>query len=353
MSIETVKQEVEKKNDWPLLLKDMDKMEIKNMHYTPLGCGSYPESRKMDDYIKYGIINLDKSPNPSSHEVVTWIKDILKCEKTGHSGTLDPQVSGVLTICLDRSTRLAKSQQTAGKEYICVIEFLDTPSKKAYEKAIKMLIGSVFQRPPLMCAVKRDIRIRKIYSIETIEFSKTKKQALFRVSCEAGTYIRTLCVHIGLLMGCGAIMKELRRSRTGHTSEDEIYTLHDVLDAYHFYKNQGNEIPLRRVIRPLESLLINYPRIMIKDSCVSAICYGAKLSALGIVRYDKNINVGTEIVIITTKGEAVALGVALVASSEIANLDHGFVCKTKRVIMEKDLYPKSWGFKKEYEIVSN
>jgi H/ACA ribonucleoprotein complex subunit 4 len=339
--------------EWPLLLRNMDHMVVKTNHYTPLNCGSLPLERSITEHMKYGIISLDKSSNPSSHEVVTWVRNILECEKTGHCGTLDPMVSGVLTICINRATRLVKSQQNAGKEYVCVIEFLDAPEEKAFMDAIGKLTGALLQRPPLMSAVKRELRLRNIYRIEVLEFSGEKRLALFRVSCEAGTYVRTLCTHIGLLMGCGAQMKELRRTRSGCTTEKELVTLHDVLDAMYVYRSSGNELPLRRVVKPLESMLVHYPRIVVKDSCVNAICYGARLTVLGVLRFDKNINVGSEVVVVTTKGEAVALGIALISSSELLILDHGFVCKTRRVIMEKDLYPRSWGLKKEYEILAD
>ena len=72
------------------------------------------------NFSRTGFINLDKPANPSSHEVVAWIKRILRVEKTGHSGTLDPKVTGCLIVCIERATRLVKSQQGAGKEYVCI-----------------------------------------------------------------------------------------------------------------------------------------------------------------------------------------------------------------------------------------
>lgn len=66
--------------------------------------------------VRSGFINLDKPANPSSHEVVAWIRRILRVEKTGHSGTLDPKVTGCLIVCVDRATRLVKSQQSAGSQ---------------------------------------------------------------------------------------------------------------------------------------------------------------------------------------------------------------------------------------------
>lgn len=334
------------------LLKRTEEMITKSTDYTPLGCGHMPYNRPLDQYINYGVIHIDKSSNPSSHEVVTWVKNILECEKTGHCGTLDPKVSGVLTICLNRATRLTKSQQTLGKEYVCIIEFEETPSKKGFMKATEKLTGLLYQRPPLMCAVKRDLRLRNIYRIEVLEFSKSKKLALFKVSCEAGTYIRTLCVHIGLFMGTPANMQALRRIRSGLTDESECYTLHDLKDSKYVYDTKKDEKYLRRVIRPLEEILVDYPRIMVKDSCINALCYGAKLSITGVLKYDSNIDIDTVVVIISTKGEAVCLGEAMVSSCEMGVMDHGFVSKSKRVIMERDLYPKSWGMKNEYEILA-
>merc|ERR1719487_2009493 len=108
---------------WPLLLKNYGSLLVRTGHYTPLPFGCSPMSRALEAYLLYGIINLDKPVNPSSHEVVSWIKRIMKCEKTGHSGTLDPKVSGCLLVCLNRATRLVKAQQSAGKEYVCIARF--------------------------------------------------------------------------------------------------------------------------------------------------------------------------------------------------------------------------------------
>ncbi len=98
---------------WPLLLKNYDRLNIRTAHYTPIAQGNSPLKRPLKDYTQYGVINLDKPANPSSHEVVAWIKRILRVEKTGHSGTLDPKVTGCLIVCIDRATRLVKSQQVS------------------------------------------------------------------------------------------------------------------------------------------------------------------------------------------------------------------------------------------------
>lgn len=291
------------------------------------------------------MINLDKPANPSSHEVVAWIKRILRCEKTGHSGTLDPKVTGCLIVCIDRATRLVKSQQGAGKEYVAVLRLHDSldNEKKLYQ-TVETLTGALFQRPPLISAVKRNLRIRTIYESKVIEFDNKRHLSIFWVSCEAGTYIRTLCVHLGLLLGVGGHMQELRRVRSGALSENHsMSTMHDVLDAQWVFDNTRDETYLRRVIKPLEMLLTGYKRIVVKDSAVNAICYGAKFMIPGLLRYESSIELNEEIVLITTKGEAIALAIAQMTTAQMATCDHGVVAKIKRVIMDRDTYPRRWG----------
>ncbi|WVQ65769.1 centromere/microtubule-binding protein cbf5 [Kwoniella botswanensis] len=333
-------------SQWPLLLKNYDKLLVRSSHFTPIPTGVSPLKRDLQTYVKSGVINLDKPSNPSSHEVVAWLKRILRVEKTGHSGTLDPKVTGCLIVCIDRATRLVKSQQGAGKEYVCVVRFHDKvpEGEKAVARALETLTGALFQRPPLISAVKRQLRVRTIYESKLVEYDDKRNMGVFWVSCEAGTYIRTLCVHLGLLLGVGAHMQELRRVRSGITGEnDDIVSMHDVLDAQWLYDNTRDESYLRRVIRPLESLLTNFKRIVVKDSAVNAVCYGAKLMIPGLLRYESDIEVNEEVVLMTTKGEAIAIGIAMMSTVDLASCDHGVVAKVKRCIMNRDLYPRRWG----------
>ncbi|KAF1957510.1 Centromere/microtubule-binding protein cbf5 [Byssothecium circinans] len=333
-------------SDWPLLLKNYSDLLVRTAHYTPIPAGCAPLARDLKQYISSGVINLDKPSNPSSHEVVAWIKRILRVEKTGHSGTLDPKVTGCLIVCIDRATRLVKSQQGAGKEYVCVIRLHDKlPNGEAqFARALETLTGALFQRPPLISAVKRQLRIRTIHESKLYEFDNERQLGVFWVSCEAGTYIRTLCVHLGLLLGVGAHMQELRRVRSGAMDETkDMVTLHDVLDAQWMNDNNRDEEYLRYVISPLETLLTSYKRIVVKDSTVNAICYGAKLMIPGLLRFEKGIELHEEVVLMTTKGEAVALAYAQMSAVEMSSCDHGVVARIKRVIMERDLYPRRWG----------
>jgi len=330
---------------WPLLLKNYDQLNVRTGHYTPINAGCSPLKRNLHDYVRSGVINLDKPANPSSHEVVAWIRRILKVEKTGHSGTLDPKVTGCLIVCVERATRLVKSQQGAGKEYIAVLRAHDTiASVGKLKSAIATLTGALFQRPPLISAVKRQLRVRTVYNSDLIEFDKDRNLAIFHVKCEAGTYIRTLCTHLGLLLGVGGHMQELRRCRSGINGEaDNMVTMHDVLDAQHVYENSKDESYLRRIIKPLESLLTTYKRVVVKDSAVNAICYGAKLMIPGLLRFASDIDVNEEVVLMTTKGEAIAIGIAEMTTAVMGTVDHGVVAKIKRCIMERDTYPRKWG----------
>ncbi|XP_039279259.1 H/ACA ribonucleoprotein complex subunit 4 isoform X1 [Nilaparvata lugens] len=332
-------------SQWPLLLKNFDRLNLRTSHYTPLPFGASPLKRELRDYIRSGCINLDKPSNPSSHEVVAWIKRILRVEKTGHSGTLDPKTSGCLTVCIERTTRLAKSQQSAGKEYISVFKLHSNPGGiNKVQQSLDKLKGALFQRPPLISAVKRQLRVRKIYEIKLIEYDEEKYTGIFWVKCEAGTYVRTLCVHLGLFLGVGGQMTELRRNRSGnHSEEMGLASMHDILDAQWLYDNHADESYLRRVIHPLETLLTSHKRIIMKDSAVNAICYGAKVMIPGVLRYEDGIELNEEIVLVTTKGEAIALGIALMTTATIASCDHGIIAKLKRVLMDRDTYPRKWG----------
>lgn len=332
-------------SQWPLLLKNFDKLNIRTNHYTPLPFGKSPLQRNIQEYIKAGYVNLDKPSNPSSHEVVAWIKRILRCEKTGHSGTLDPKTSGCLIVCIDRATRLVKSQQSAGKEYISIFKLhsaVDNVSK--VKNCLEKLKGALFQRPPVISAVKRQLRVRTIYDNKLLDYDSEKNIGIIWIKCQAGTYVRTYCVHMGLVLGVGSQMIELRRNRSGlQSEEDGLVTLHDIKDAMYLYDQHKDESLLRRVIRPLEGLLLGHKRILVKDSAVNAVCYGAQIMLPGVLRYEDGIEMDEEIVIVTTKGEAVALAIAQMTTSTMSTCDHGVAAKIKRVIMDRDTYPRKWG----------
>lgn len=320
----------------------MDDYLIKSKSKTNPDYGCDPYERPIEEHISKGVINLDKPSGPSSHEVDSWVKRILHVNKTGHGGTLDPKVTGVLPIGIDTATRVSQLLLPAGKEYVCLMTMhKEMPEDQVYE-IFDQFTGKIYQTPPVKSAVKRELRVRTIYYATIYEIKG--KDVLFRVGCEAGTYIRTLCHDIGEALGCGAHMAELRRTRAGPFNErnDDLVNLHDLTDAYHFWVEDGDESYLRNAIKPMEVAANHLPQIFIKDSAVEAICQGAKLAAGGISMLSKGIKRGDLVAIKSLKGELVASGIALASTEEIMNADSGLVVNTNKVFMQPGVYPMAW-----------
>jgi len=314
---------------------------IKADESTDVKYGCRPEERPIKEYIQNGVINLDKPRGPTSHQVVAWIKRILSINKAGHAGTLDPKVSGVLPVALENAVKALYAISKADKEYIGILKLHSHVDEEKIREIIPYFIGDVYQRPPLRSAVKRVLRIKRIYNLEVLEIDG--RNVLFHVKCESGTYIRMLCHHIGMLLGVGGHMQELRRIASGPFKEDSsLVTLHKLKDAYDIWLESGDETFLRKVIQPMEKLVENIPKIFVRDSAVDAICNGANLYAQGVVRLDSTIKKGSLVALMTLKNELIALGIALKTSLEIFEMDYGAVAKTIRVVMNRRIYPKTW-----------
>jgi H/ACA ribonucleoprotein complex subunit 4 len=302
--------------------------------------GCPPNKRSVEEHIKKGFVCIDKPRGPSSHEVVVWVRNILNVKKTGHAGTLDPRVTGVLPVFIETATKLVKFLQESGKEYVCVMRLHGDVKEEEIRKVFRMFIGKIYQKPPLKSAVKKQLRIREIYSMQILEIEG--RDILFKVSTESGTYIRKLCKDMGEVLGVGAHMQELRRTRTGEFVESESYTLQDLLDAYIFWKEEGEERYIREIIKPMEAAVSSIPKIVIKDTAVDAICHGANLSIKGVAMVEKNVKKDSTVAIFTAKGELVALGKALFSAEEMLELKKGIVVDVDRVLMERGVYPSVW-----------
>lgn len=316
------------------------KLAVKSKAYTDLNFGKAPEQRSVEEHLRYGVINLDKPRGPTSHEVAAWVKKILSIDKAGHGGTLDPGVSGVLPVALGEATKIVQTLLLAGKEYICVMRLHEEVDKKKILDTCREFVGEIFQRPPVKSAVKRELRTRRIYYLEVLEIKD--RDVLFKAGCEAGTYIRKLCHDIGEVLGCGAHMLELRRTKGGSFTEETIVSLHDVMDAYQFWKEDGNEKMLRSVVLPVERAVEHLPKVFIRDSAVDAICHGADLALPGLSKLDTEINAKDLIAIFTLKGELVAIGDAKMDTKTMLVENSGIAVKTKRVIMKPGTYPRKW-----------
>lgn len=303
--------------------------------------GSKTTERSIEDHVKFGIINLDKPAGPSSHEVTAWVKRLLALEHAGHGGTLDPKVTGILPVALAEATKTVQAVLVSGKEYVCVMRLHGATLEDKVRSVLDEFVGTIYQRPPVRSSVKRQIRTRKIYYLDFLEM--VDRNVLFQVGCEAGTYIRKLCYDIGEVLGVGAHMQELRRTRAGpFTEQESMVTLHDIAYLQSQWQETKDESTIRKFVQPMEKALELLPKIYVRDSAVDAICHGANLAAPGVLSLETDIKPSDVVAVLTQKGEGVALSKALMSTEDIMKIDHGLVAKTLRVLMSRGVYPKMW-----------
>jgi len=320
---------------------------IKDPKSLPDRWGKRPSDRTVGELLSAGVIALDKPSGPTSHQVTAWAKKVLHMDKIGHGGTLDPYVSGVLPLCLGKAVRLTDIVLSSDKEYICLMTLHHDRPEARIREVINTFIGKIYQIPPVRSSVKRQMRIRNIESIDVLEIEGRK--ILFKVSCDAGTYIRTLCTDIGDALGCGANMVELRRSRSGIMDEAKAATLHDITDAYVFWQQNGREQWLRSIVMPMEVLVDPLPKIIVKASAVDAVCHGADLNIQGIHMLDDDIRKNALVALMTARGELIALGKMAMSSSKIMATEQGKAVDTERVFMDPGYYPRMWKFSTDLE----
>nr|AIF18668.1 H/ACA RNA-protein complex component (DKC1, NOLA4, CBF5) [uncultured marine group II/III euryarchaeote KM3_83_G03] len=300
--------------------------------------GCKPEDRSTEKIINYGIVNLDKPSGPSSHQTSAYVKQILKLDKAGHSGTLDPSVTGILPVALGKGTRITHSLIKAGKEYITLMRLhKDVPEEKI-RQVMDQFVGEIKQMVPVRSAVKRRKRQRSIHYLEIIDIKD--REVLYKVGTQAGTYIRKLCHDVGERIGCGAHMAELRRTKAGPFTEENLATLQDLKDAYTVWKEEGNEQLLRKIIFPVEYGVTHLQKIWIRDSAVNSICTGATLNIPGISKLESDIEEEDSVAVLTLKGELVCTGIARMNASKIMSSSKGLAVKPHQVIMPPGIYPK-------------
>jgi len=303
--------------------------------------GAPPDKRSIRDHVRFGIVNLDKPSGPTSHEVVAWVKRLLHVTHAGHGGTLDPKVTGVLPTALEEATKAVGILLLSGKEYVCVMRLHEEVPEGRVRAVLGEFVGEILQRPPLRSSVRRVVRIRRIYYVSDLEFHIDR--VLFRVGCEAGTYIRKLCFDVGEALGSGAHMEELRRTRTGPFTEDkDLVSLYDLQDAYATLQEKGDETALRRCVLPVETAFGSVPKVVVRDSAVDAICHGAKLAVPGVCKLDSGIRPDDWVGYFTLKGELIGMGCAVMSTEQVLELDHGIAFNTVRVMMPVDTYPRVW-----------
>ncbi|MFW9988639.1 MAG: RNA-guided pseudouridylation complex pseudouridine synthase subunit Cbf5 [Candidatus Odinarchaeota archaeon] len=332
------------KLEFKLPSDEPEQLLIKSEDITDPNYGCDPKNRSIETLLQYGVINLDKPSGPTSHEVVSWVRKILGISNAGHGGTLDPKVTGVLPCALGKATRVLSALLNAGKEYVGVM-YLHTPEKrKRIEKIFKLFTGKIYQRPPIKSSVVRKLRTREIYYSEVIDVDKN--HILFRVGCEAGTYIRKYCFDLGEALCSGAHMLELRRTRVGHFIENiNLITLQDLKDALTIYHSEGNDYYLRKIIFPMEKMVSHLPKIYVRDTAVDALCHGAGLASAGICYIDARIKPNMLIAFMTLKKELIGFGITIKDAFQILKAKSGILVKSNKIFMERGTYPR-WNEKK-------
>lgn len=294
--------------------------------------GKKPEERTPEELIQYGIVNIDKPKGPSSHQLSDYVQKILHIEKAGHSGTLDPQVTGVQPVALGKATRITQFLLTAPKEYVCLMHLHKEVEEKLIHETIEKFTGKIKQLPPIKSAVKRELREREIYEFEILEVKR--QDVLFRIKCQAGTYIRKICHNFGEALGIGAHMAELRRTQAGpFTETDNLITLNNLQDAYHFYQEENNPKFLLYCIQPIENALQHISKCWIFDSTITSVTHGRDVAIPGISKLE-NFRKGETVAVLTLKGELVAIGEALMSAVEINTQQKGIGINVQKVFME-------------------
>ena len=303
--------------------------------------GHPPASRPIAKHLEHGVVVLDKPSGPSSHQVAAWARDAAGATRAGHAGTLDPKVTGMLVVALDSGTRALDLVREAGKEYVTELVLHRDVDEDRLREVLARFVGDVIQMPPKRSAVRRVLRTRRVHGIDLLEHRG--RQALLRIGCEAGTYVRSLCHDIGLALGTGAHMGDLRRTRVGPFEERDMVTLQDLRDAAEWLREDGDEEEMRRVVRPMEQLLTDLPAIVVRDSAVDALCHGAPLAVAGVLEVDGTVMKGRHVAVYTGKGEAVGYGHATMTAEEMVETGEGIAARLARVFMREGTYPRFWG----------
>lgn len=246
-------------------------------------------------------------------------------------------MTGVLPVALGKSTKIVQALLIAGKEYVCLMHLHKEIQQSQIQKSAKELVGDIKQIPPRKSAVKRQERTRTVYYLNIYDIEG--KDVLFKVGCQAGTYIRTICHNWGKKLGVGAHMAQLVRTKAGPFTDKDWTTLQDLKDAYEVYK-EGNEEPLKKIILPVEKAVGHLPRILVLDTAVDTLCHGADLSTPGISKIHTNINKGDNVAVMTLKEELICLGISRMATEEMLKQEKGIAVTTERVFMDPGTYPK-------------
>ncbi|MGN8216872.1 RNA-guided pseudouridylation complex pseudouridine synthase subunit Cbf5 [Halococcus morrhuae DSM 1307] len=265
-----------------------------------------PADRTAEKRCSFGVVNLDKPPGPSAHQVTGWVRDLVGTDRAAHAGTLDPKVTGCLPILLGDATRLAQVFLEGEKEYIAVLE-LHGRAPESLADVLAEFEGEIYQKPPKKSAVARRLRTRRVSELTALEVED--RRTLLRIRCESGTYVRKLCHDLGRALGTGAHMGDLRRAGTTPFDDTDLVSMHDLTDALAF-ADDGDPATLLDTVQPAERALTHLPRVEIAPSAAHEVAEGAPVYAPGVLGIDDLPGDANEplVACYTPDGAAVCLG---------------------------------------------
>lgn len=237
---------------------------------------------------------MDKPCGPSSHEVAAFVRNILHLKRTGHTGTLDQQVSGVLVVLLEDSCKLSHYLMGSRKKYACLMRMEKEVGRKELEGAFSHFRGKIFQTPPVESAVAKKLRVREVYSLDVLEADG--RLVLFECETEAGTYIRKLVFDVGEVLGVKTEMVELRRTKASHFTEDDAITLQQLADYYWLWKERGDERRLKKAMHSIDDVAGNVlKKAVLTDAAVKKAVNGVKPVAADFVSIDETAAAGENV----------------------------------------------------------
>ncbi len=284
-----------------------------------------PDERSPDELLAFGVVNLDKPPGPSAHQVAAWVRDLAGVDRAAHAGTLDPKVTGCLPTLTGAATRLSQVFLEGTKEYVAVLQLHDDPPADV-EAVAAEFEGPLYQKPPKKSAVARRLRVREVHDLDVLEVKD--RQALLRIRCESGTYIRKLCHDLGLALGTGAHMGDLRRTGTDPFDDATLVTMEEFTDGLARWREEGEDDWLREVVRPAERALSHLPQVTIAPSAAEEVAQGAQVYAPGVIEAE-DAEEGQLVACVTPDDAAVCLG-TMVGS---ADAESGLVVELERVLV--------------------
>jgi len=307
---------------------------------TEAAAGAPPLPSSVDARIRDGAFLLvDKPRGPTSHQVAAWVRDLLGLERAGHAGTLDPHVSGLLWIGVGPALKLLPLLLDFPKRYVGVIDLHGRVPAAELAAALTEFQGPIFQTPPVRSAVRRERRVRTIYRLTMLE--REGPHILVDVTCESGTYIRSLAVDLGEALGVGAHLAELRRVGTGPFKEGQSTTLHALSDAIAQARG-GLPDALHALLHPIEEVRREFPQVVLKPGAAAAVAHGAGVARGGIRSVSRPFPEGAQVILLAPDGTFLGVGEARVGSDRFSSMPHGWVIESRRVMVDSADYDRLW-----------